>query len=635
MTSSSPTAPPHPAPALNRRTVAGLDVATWVALGLLALAGLLYSLNLTGHLYTDDEESYLYQAWRISLGELPYRDFLTPQLPGFLSLGGLVMRLAGPSLLAPRLLAVAMTLLAGWFVYRMGRRLYAPWVGVAALTLFLAYPRVVDMARLYRPEAFMLAMQTAGLYAFIVAYDRRSRWGLAGAGVVLGLAVLMKLFGALTLLGVFFFLAYEGARRFRPWRAVIVDGAVVGGAAAATVLGVMGAAMLIAPETYAAVLGHHLMQGTGLNHWETAQKGLEFLVGYFNEYTTVLVLALVGAALTLRERSLRAALTWQLPTAFAFVFLSRELFLRHTVYLAPAVCLLAAGLLEPLFDVARVGRWGRVIAVAVTVAVMAPWLRDSYDDNRGIDDTSWRLMAYLDAVVPPGAPLAADNSGVNFYIQRPTTPSAASLSKGATESGQITAARLVPELERQGVDWILMATDGPGQTFQKLHDRDTFLRYVEERFEAVAVLARERQLHTLYRRKGATATPPAVAVGPLTATPLDTPSARPGETVLIPLALVAAARPDPDLSARLVALDGQGRLVAETPVDLNTLGVHRLKDWTPGETVIGRLALPLPAATPGGELTLWLEVRGKGGQALGQAPIGTLRVGQNEANRGQ
>lgn len=626
MTSLSPAASPRAAPSVTRRTFAGLDLATWVALGLLVLAGLLYSLNLTGRLYTDDEESYLYQAWRVSLGELPYRDFLTPQLPGFLGLGGLVLRLAGPSLFAPRLLAIAMTLLAGWFVYRMGRRLYAPWVGVAALTLFLAYPRVVDMARLYRPEAFMLAMQTTGLYAFIVAYDRRHRWGLAGAGVVLGLAVLMKLFGALTLLGVFLFLAYEGARRFRPWREVIVDGAVVGGAAAAVVLGVMGVFMLIAPQTYAAVLGHHLMQGTGLSHWETAQKGLEFLVSYFHEYTTVLVLALVGAALALRERSLRAVLAWQLPTALAFVFLSRELFLRHTVYLAPAVCLLAVGLLEPLFDPARVGRWGRVIAVAVTVAVMAPWLRDSYDDNKGVDDSSWRLMAYLNAVVPPGAPLAADNSGVNFYIQRPTTPTAASLSKGATESGQITAARLVPEMERQDVNWILLATDGPGQTFQKLKDRDTFLRYVEEGFEPVTVLARERQLHTLYRRKGATVAPPSVAVGPLNVTLLASPSAQPGGTTPLTLALAMAARPEPGLSARLAAIDEQGSAVAETRLDLDTFGLTPLKDWSPGATTIGHQALTLPATAPTGDLELYLEVESHDGNVLGQAPIGTLRV---------
>ena len=59
----------------------------------------------------------------------------------------------------------------------------------------------------------------------------------------------------------------------------------------------------------------------------------------------------------------------------------------------PIGSVLIEKMLEPLFDPARAGRWGRVIAIAVTVAVLAPWLRDSYDDNKGVDDSSWRLMA--------------------------------------------------------------------------------------------------------------------------------------------------------------------------------------------------------------------------------------------------
>ena len=63
------------------RSVDGLAL----ALALLLLMGYLF--NLTGWRIHDDEGEYLYQLWRMTLGESPYRDFLTPQLPVFLYAG--------------------------------------------------------------------------------------------------------------------------------------------------------------------------------------------------------------------------------------------------------------------------------------------------------------------------------------------------------------------------------------------------------------------------------------------------------------------------------------------------------------------------------------------------------------------
>ena len=70
----------------------GWDVAALVAVVALAV---FYSRHLTSWLVNDDEGSYLYAAWRLALGERPYRDFLTPQLPAFLLPGGAVMAVAG------------------------------------------------------------------------------------------------------------------------------------------------------------------------------------------------------------------------------------------------------------------------------------------------------------------------------------------------------------------------------------------------------------------------------------------------------------------------------------------------------------------------------------------------------------
>src|SRR3990172_9514864 len=80
-------------------------VLTWLAMAVYYLRGL------ERYLINDDEGSYLYAAWRISLGEVPYRDFLTPQLPAFLLGGGAMMAVAGPATWPARALATTVTLL--------------------------------------------------------------------------------------------------------------------------------------------------------------------------------------------------------------------------------------------------------------------------------------------------------------------------------------------------------------------------------------------------------------------------------------------------------------------------------------------------------------------------------------------
>src|SRR5689334_11956263 len=100
-------------PSAVRRRWSAIDVQALIAtradlfallILLVALAGYLF--NLGGWFITDDEGSYLYQSWRVSLGEMPYRDFLTPQLPLFLGAGGLVQRVVGVSPIPLRVLSV-------------------------------------------------------------------------------------------------------------------------------------------------------------------------------------------------------------------------------------------------------------------------------------------------------------------------------------------------------------------------------------------------------------------------------------------------------------------------------------------------------------------------------------------------
>lgn len=113
-----------------------------LALLLLILVTLAYGYNLTAWRLDDDEGTYLYGAWRISLGEVVYRDFLTCVLPPSQYMVALLIRLFGPALLPIRAFSVGLTLLAASLLYTLARRHYNGRVALIAMLLYLAYPHV-------------------------------------------------------------------------------------------------------------------------------------------------------------------------------------------------------------------------------------------------------------------------------------------------------------------------------------------------------------------------------------------------------------------------------------------------------------------------------------------------------------
>lgn len=87
----------------------------------IGLCLLVYFINLDGiYLADDDKGMYMYQAWRITLGEQPYRDFLTPQQPLFLYMGTGLMCLTRTEALPLRVVAVALVFGSGVLVYLLG-----------------------------------------------------------------------------------------------------------------------------------------------------------------------------------------------------------------------------------------------------------------------------------------------------------------------------------------------------------------------------------------------------------------------------------------------------------------------------------------------------------------------------------
>ena len=641
MTTETPSAgtrpavhPPTPHRPLTTRLVSlGLTWADAAGLGILLLALAGYLFNLGGWLITDDEGSYFYQSWRVSLGEVPYRDFLTPQLPLFMGVGGLVQRVFGPDPVPLRVLSVLLVLGAGWALYRVLLRLTTPSMALVGLAAFLAHPDVYAVGRVYRPEPYMLFFIALGLWAFVRAEERASRRWLALSGALFGLAILTKLFGALALGGLgLYVLLGPGARGQGPGteegirnteygirnrddgirntqyaiRNRLLTALTLGAPSVLVAGGVMGAFLARVPETWTAVFGHQLMQGGQLSRWDVLVKGLDFYAVYFTQYAPLLVFALPMAVQVWRAGGRRTLLAWQLPTLLAFILLSRELWARHLVYLVPALVGLWALSLEPMLAWTRRG----FLLAAVIGAVILPWVFKDNEVAHYSERGTWRIAAFLAAEVGPNGSFLADYPELNFYAQRPTGYAAASLSQGAASSGQITGARLAQELDAMGGTAVAVEMSDFSQT-RFLRDRAQFLAYLDQNFRPLGVFQRNHQVYQIYRRKGAPAPGPELNFGDqltlFTGGPYED-SVPSGRAMMVGLRF--GVRPPggldqrPPLTEDYIAFlhlrDAQGNQWGQGDGALTDSNRKLTSEWSPGELNSDRIRLNVrPGAPPG------------------------------------
>ncbi len=655
-----------------RRRAATSD---WIAL--VALAGLaaLYFWRLDAWLINDDEGSYLYAAWRVSLGELPYRDFLTPQLPAFLLSGGLVFRALGASVVVGRSLAVCLTLLGGVILWATVRRLFGSLAALTAGLVLLLHPDIYLHCRTFRPEPFMLLATCLGLYSLARAtgtcpstalgcddgqprlapgletrpdLPRRRLWYVAG-GLALGVGILCKLFAVLPLAGCLAWLLHDGWAHRRPWRATLLEAGLLAGTAGMVAAGGLGLFSLVGTPIWTAVLGHHLMQGAGLSPIEVWRKACGLYAEFlrYNNNALVALLALAVATVGVRRRWRGVALfAWQLPTALVFFFLTRELWTRHLIYLLPSLAALFGVAVRWTADKrsAAPSDWAgsaqRLIGGALVLAFVVPALLVDRDTGWRWEDGTWRLADFVTLSTSPAAVVLSDYSELNFYARRPTTYSAASLSAGAAKSGQITWRRLRGELEQLQplpplvlVDRTRVDDQEYGQ-LRFLHDLPDFEAWLAESYERVGVFRRDPQQFEVYRRRGAPVPIlAAIEKGPsLLAAAIAPPTVGVGEAVVVTTAWRSAGPTVEPLMMTLRLVDAEGREWAQADRALTATRRRLTHQWLADELTADRGGLVIPPGTPPGSyevrLSLYefgrlepLELRRGDGAPLGPAVV--------------
>jgi hypothetical protein len=588
--------------------------ADWLALaiGLLLLTAYLY--NLAGWRVHDDEGEYLYQVWRMTGGEIPYRDFLTPQLPVFLYAGRAAMEVGGPSLWAMRFWNTILAFSVGGLLYVAGRKHASRLVGLLAMVLFLIHPDVYKECRIFRNEPLMLLLVTAGLVIATWPSGNRRRH-VALTGLCLGLAGMTKLFGLLPAAGIGLWLLWGWADRRRRFRDFLGD-ALAFGLPLLLIMAIIGGGFYLGiPDFIDLVLGHHLAQGSELTAGEVVGSKLDLYWEYLGFYPAFLPLALLSAGVGFAKRDDRRKWAWQVPTALAFLALSRGLGRRHFMYLLPTLSLLAAWLLAE--GIASRRWWIRLLGAGALLAIALPALdADIYRAQWTDSDTS-RIVDIIKEHTGPEDFLLADDIGLGFYARRATTYSGAALSHGAVTSGQITGERLIDEMVTSNTRLVVMDQSLlTGNHMVFLRDYPRYHRFLEANFELLGRFRRDYQELEMWLRptdrpfvtedRFEIEHPDGTRFGEsMTLIGYSLPAAplRPGDQLVFTLFWTSEAPADHYWSVftHLVAQDGA--VVAQhdkVPYD----GLYPTNRWWPGQVVDDVYAISLPEEASSGEYRL-------------------------------
>ena len=401
----APVPEPRPAPAPER----GSRTDLYLAGGLAAVALVVLAWNITGFpTATDDEGTYLAQAWAVQHGQgLAHYTYWYDHPPlAWIQLAGLAW---APAMLAPDLLAVAAgriamlpVVAAGLvLVYVISRRLrLSRWAAALALLTFGLSPLAVTMNRQIYLDSFAVAWMLGALA--LALSPRRHLWHYAAAGAATAVSVLSKETMLLTAPAVLVAMWQSAARTStRPW--------AFGGYASGIVL--VGTFYplyaLLRGELFPGV-GHvsligawqfQLLSRSGSGTVFDDGSGSHSLITSWLYYDTVILVAgLVATVVALAVRRLRApALA---ATVLALVALRPGGYLpaMYVVQILPFFAIVIAGVVDEGVLRLRPQRiWWRwaVLGVAAGTALMMVLPRWYVGDRRALtaDDNAQYVAA--------------------------------------------------------------------------------------------------------------------------------------------------------------------------------------------------------------------------------------------------
>jgi hypothetical protein len=380
---------------------------------LLSIAGaLLARLPALPHRRFDpDELEHAHAAWLVAKGMLPYKDFFEHHTPWyyyvlrpFFNCFTVDASLADGTglLLVGRGLSFALTALALWLLYRIGKRWEDQRTALVAALLLVAQPIFLHKTIEMRPDVLALPFLLGAIWLLLHALDAgaeaagRTTRALFGGGLCLGAAImctqkmLFVLPGAMVGLGLWSLLG--GARSSILARMLAVL-AFVAGLAIPPLLTWLPFAAAGAGDAF---VTNNFLLNAKWKHFATKQ-----FVKLLSTSGPVLALALAGIGFRLRQRRYADVLLVSIVAGLFFGLLVVPVAHRQYYLMSlPILCLYAA---KALFEVAgwlpqRVRPWFWTAAVLGLAVLPVLGLRSAFKDDN--DHQLARLREVYETTAP-------------------------------------------------------------------------------------------------------------------------------------------------------------------------------------------------------------------------------------------
>jgi 4-amino-4-deoxy-L-arabinose transferase-like glycosyltransferase len=472
---------------------------------LIALVLFMGFYNLGGDRMNDDEGTYLYASWRVSLGEVPYRDFFVVQMPlSFYGAAGL-FKLFGPEVWWARAGSFLLLLGTGLLIngastkfFGFGRNL-----SLAVAGLFLLTKHIYFLGRIFMPDSAMIFFCAAALYFALKAENpstvKNQNHALFLFGIFSGLAVLAKFNGLLLFAGFLLYSIYLLVRKTERPRDIL-EKILISSAGFLLTFGLIyGLLLIFVPGTYQATLGYHVAK-------EKAAAGISALpflrLGQFigNHNYGLIPIALIGIFFgTVFKDRKRSILLFTTLAFLALAFVPGRFFLRYIVFaLVPLTFFFGDGILF-INSKKRLRLFAFPVVIALVLLSMGPTF--NLKKLRAYDNGTRMLASYIREETRPGDFVFGDDPGINFYARRPCPPRLVDVSEATTSSGQIMTADIRRECDRYNVKLIFVEKGASAHHLKNLRDYPLFEDYLNEHYELVKTMPREFLDVDIYRRK--------------------------------------------------------------------------------------------------------------------------------------
>jgi len=472
---------------------------------LLVLALVMGFYNLGGYLMNDDEGTYLYDAWRVSLGDVPYRDFFVAQTPLSLGFAAVLFKIFGPTVWGARALSYLFILGTASLIYLASRKFFKfnKELSLLAAGLFLFTKHVYFLGRMFMPDGPMLFLSTVALYFALKAEQaapQKARWPAFLFGAFAGLAALAKLNAVLLPAGYALFLLFLLIKKAEK-PAEILRKALGPALGFLLTFGLFYGLMLIfIPGAYQATLGFHLAKEKAAIS-ELVLLPFTRLVQFVGNHNYGLIpVAVAGMFLAplFKDRK-RTLLFFVTLAVLAQVFLPGNFYLRYIIFaLVPLALFFGDG-------VVGIGSRAKVKIIVLPAAAVLILLclgpTFSLKKLRAYDRDTRTLAAVVQNNTSAGDYVFGDDPGINFLARRPCPPRLVDVSGAMTRSGQITAADIYTDCERYEVKFILVEKGQSAHHLKNLRDYPRFQAYLDRAYELVGTMPREFLQVDIYRRK--------------------------------------------------------------------------------------------------------------------------------------